>query len=72
MSKLQARSPELGGLGEYTADDFYALDMGEFRERFPDETKALSDEQIYHVVSHQDDDLDDADWRKAFKEAATS
>lgn len=66
------RGIEDGGLGPFDPEMYLELEFGEFRLRFPAETMPLTDEQIWNVVSAQDDDRDDAEWRKLFKEAATS
>jgi hypothetical protein len=63
------KSTSEGGLGSYSAQEFFDLDMGEYRTRFPEETARLTDEQIFHAVSNQDDDRDDDEWRAIFKAA---
>lgn len=72
MAKAQEKSESEGGLGKYHPVMFAELEMGEYRTRFPQETANLTDEQIFHVVSNQEDDLDDDGWRTAFLEEATS
>lgn len=57
----------------YTAEEYDDLNLNEYRERFPDETKALSDERIYEVVMGTEDDHTDGEWRELFtKEHAKS
>jgi hypothetical protein len=63
------KSEAEGGLGSYSPEMFADLDMGEYRTRFPEETANLTDEQLFHAVSHQDDDRDDDEWRAIFKAA---
>lgn len=55
---------------ECTPQNFEALDMGEYRTRFPDETVKLTDQQVWDVVASSDDDHDDDEWRKLFAAAS--
>lgn len=43
------------------------LDCNEYRVRFPDETKALTDQRIFEIMAEQDDDRDDDEWKALFK-----
>lgn len=54
----------------YSPEAFIEFECGEYRVRFPEETKPLTDKAIFDVFADQDDDLDDDDWRKAFLAAA--
>jgi len=51
----------------YTPEDYIALDIGEYRRRFGDETKGISDERLFDLVMGTDDDLDDDQWIALFK-----
>ena len=67
---VHTRSTEDGGLGPFDPQLYIEMDMDEFRRRCPDETKGLTDEQIYHVVSHADDDVSIEEWCVLFKKAS--
>lgn len=54
---------------KYSPENYEALDIGDYRRRFPDETEGFSDEQLFDIVMGVDDDLDDADWRVFFEES---
>jgi len=54
----------------YSPQAYKDLDMAEYRGRFAEETKALSDKQLFDVVVGTDDDLSDDDWRSLFRAAA--
>lgn len=58
-----------GGLGPYCADYYALLGLNEYRQRYPEETAKLSDEQIWNVVSLTEDDQDDAGWKALFSAA---
>lgn len=70
LSFATERDESEGGLGAYSPEAYAEYDMAEYRVRFPDETAALTDEQIFHVVSNQDDELEDDQWRIAFGAAS--
>ena len=48
---------------KYSPENYADLDIGEYRERFPDETARLSDERLFDIVMGTYDDMDDAGWR---------
>lgn len=50
----------------YTAEAFKEYEMGQYRERFPNETRGLSDRAIFDAAMATDDDLDDDAWRELF------
>ena len=52
-----------------SATDWSDVDVSEYRERFPVETRGLSDRQIFDVIAATDDDMEDADWKATFKAA---
>ena len=54
-------------MSNYTAEDYADLNLNEYRERFPEETKPLSDQHIYDIVMSTDDDMEDDAWRALFK-----
>jgi len=51
---------------KYTPEAYEEYEIGKYRTRFPDETKALSDEQLFDTVMSAEDDHDDADWKATF------
>lgn len=51
---------------KYSPENYEALDIGEYRNRFPEETKGMSDEKLFGIVMGTDDDLDDDGWRELF------
>lgn len=51
MSKLQ-----------YSPEEYVDLDIASYRKRFPNETAALSDRQLFDVVAATDDDQADDEW----------
>lgn len=53
----------------YTPEAYIELDCGEYRTRFPEETKNLTDEQLFDRVVATDDDMEDDEWRRLFKAA---
>jgi hypothetical protein len=55
----------------YSPEEYVDLDCGDYRNRFPTETKNLTDEQLFNVVAGTDDDMEDDEWRKLFWDAAT-
>lgn len=57
------------GLGKFSQEEFDELDFDEYRRRFPHETKFLTNEQIWNVVSKAEDDYADDEWRALFKGA---
>src|SRR6266446_4932499 len=50
----------------YSRQNYLDLDVGEYRKRFPKETKALSDEKLFNIVTSTDDDMGDDGWRSLF------
>ncbi len=58
------------GLGPYSETAYRELDIGDYRTRFPAQTEPLTDEQLFHAVSNQDDDMSDDEWAAVFKQAA--
>ena len=51
----------------YSPEEFAALDCGEYRIRFPEETKDLSDQRLFEIMADQDDDRENDEWRTLFK-----
>lgn len=51
----------------YTVADYDELEIGEYRTRFPEETKGMSDKLVFEIVMSTDDDMDDDEWRELFK-----
>lgn len=51
----------------YSPEEYAMLDCNEYRVRFPDETKALTDQRIFEIMAEQDDDRDDDEWKALFK-----
>jgi len=68
---LKTKVSTEGGLGKFTPEayDEYAK---EYRRRFPEETKPLTDEQLFAIVSHTDDDMEDANWRTLFNDSVAN
>ena len=50
----------------YTPEDYTAMDMGDYRKKYPDETEPLSDKQLFDTVMSTEDDYDDQEWRALF------
>ncbi len=50
----------------YSVQAFKDNEVGEYRTRFPTETKPLSDKQLFDVVMRTDDDMSDDDWKSLF------
>lgn len=48
---------------KYSEQAYRDLDCDDYRVRFPDETKSLTDEQLYDIVAATEDDMSDAEWR---------
>ena len=61
----------VNGLGPFSAQDYAELDLDEYRRKYPEETKRLKDEHIWHVVGTTEDDMSDDEWRAAFMEVTT-
>lgn len=51
---------------KYTPEDYDAMDIAEYRNRFAVETTGLSDEVLFNAVMGTDDDMDDAEWKAVF------
>lgn len=50
----------------YTPAAYVANDIGEYRGRFPEETKTLSDKALFDIVMGTADDMSDDDWKSLF------
>lgn len=53
----------------YTPEDYIALDIEEYRRKYGDYTKGISDEQLFDIVMGTNDDLSDDEWIGLFIEA---
>lgn len=51
---------------KYTPAAYIALDVAAYRGRFPNETAAWNDKQLFDLVMSTDDDLEDDGWRALF------
>jgi hypothetical protein len=48
----------------YSKEEYISLDIGNYRERFANETNHLTDRALFDLVMGTDDDMDDDAWRK--------
>lgn len=53
-------------MGKYTPEDYAAMDIDEYRRKFPTETARFSDEQLWNAVAATDDDMTDVEWKSYF------
>jgi hypothetical protein len=55
---------------QYTPLAFKENEIAEYRGRFPEETKAMSDKQLFDIVMGTEDDMTDEAWKSLFLSSA--
>lgn len=53
---------------KYSPENYAAMEIGEYRTKFPSETERFTDEQLYDAVAATDDDMHDVEWKTYFIE----
>lgn len=54
---------------KYSPEGYVALDIGDYRAYYGDETKHLTDEQLFDLVMGTEDDLEADEWKALFKQS---